>query len=360
MKKLAGNDVIVLMKAAMSDNAVLKEAQALSSDNFDNDDLLVKYFFKSHPQGFASKSFLSNNRVAISSSIDSLTKIKKEIVNQGLRKAHNLIQNINHSDNLAVELENSVSNFEKDSSFQLQVKASNLLNFLSKYIDGASHKEAANRACKKVNAGKLDEAVEDIRKIFSSKNPGDNIRKAFTTIKQQIGEGFQMCPKGIYQTGFPIPMEISNCRHYCIDARLHPDGTVGCNYLKWLNENLITQEKALNLFDKMDYDKDEIEFMNLDKGVRTKFPKSDEDSQDLRILRDEKLTKDITMKPWEEQLAKQHVKENSSDYRDLTPTKNSIVASDDAIEKILSDIRDVFDENDLDTLEEQIRAAVEK
>jgi len=206
----------------------------------------------------------------------------------------------------------------------------------------------------KINQGKIDEAAEDIRSIFASKNQTDNVRTAFVTIKQQVGEGYQMCPKAIYQSGYPIPMEISNCRNYCIDARLHPDGTVGCNYVKWLNENLITQEQALNLFDKMDYDKDEIKFMNLDKGVRTNFPMSDQDSQDMRILRDEKLTKNVTSKPWEQQLEEKHQK---TEKREDVESKNSIVASDSAIEKILSEMRDVFDEDDLDTLEEQIRAA---
>jgi len=47
MKKLAGTDVIVLMKSAIKDNAVLKEAQSLKKDDFENDDLLVNMFFKS-------------------------------------------------------------------------------------------------------------------------------------------------------------------------------------------------------------------------------------------------------------------------------------------------------------------------
>lgn len=349
MKKLAGTDVIVLIKAAINDSAVLKEAQTLQASDFNADDLIVNYFFNAYPNGFSSNEFSNSDKTAVATTLDSMTRIKKEITNQGLRKAHNLLQNVRNASNEVVLLENSVNEYYPESGVETQFKAAKLVSFLSKYVDGQPNKIALSSAVSDINSGNLESASKTIHKIFS--NAGmTNTRQAFVTIKNQVGEGYQMCAKGIYQSGQPIPMAMSNCREYCIDARLEPDGTVGCNYLKWLNENLITQEQACNLFDKLPAGVKDVEYMNLDKGVRTKFPMSDQDSQDMRIIREEEKTKEITMKPWEEQLEKANEKPMEK-FEKPKP-----LASDSAIELLLQDMRDVFDEDELDTLEEEIRA----
>ena len=351
MKKFAGSDIIVLMKAAQKDANVLREAMSLTKDDFNHDDLIVNFFFNALPDGFSSPSIADSQRTA--SVLNSLIGIKKQVCDTGLRKAHNYLQNLRGASNEVTELDNSINETELDTSLNLQIKSAALVNFLSKYIDGESNRQVLASVCSDIHRAKFDEASEKIASIFARFNPSQNIKTAFVTIKQQIGEGYQLCPKAIFQSGRPVPMAISNCRDYCIDSRLHPDGTVGCNYLKWLNENVITQEQALNLFDKMDYDKEGIEFMNLEKGERTHFPMSDQNSQDLRMVRDENLTKSVTMKPWEEQLETQHEKEKAK------PTeKTSTIASETAIEALLKSVRDVFDEDELDTLEEQIRQAV--
>ena len=41
MRKLAGTDVIVLIKTALKDEVVLKEASALSRNDFAKDDLIM-------------------------------------------------------------------------------------------------------------------------------------------------------------------------------------------------------------------------------------------------------------------------------------------------------------------------------
>lgn len=355
MKKFAGTDVIVLIKAAQNNEQALKEAQALTSEDFNQDDLIVNYFFKAFPDGFSSANF--SNNVRTSEVLNSLINIKKQICDKGLRKAHNYLQNLRDSSNAAVVIENNLNDDASQSNLDLQLKAASLVNFLSKYISGEQNRQVLASACDEINLANFDKASEEISLVFARTNPEENIKTAFVTVKQQIGEGYQLCPKAIYQSGKPIPMAISNCREYCIDARLHPDGTVGCNYLKWLNEHLITQEQALNLFDKLDYNKDGIDFMNLEKGQRTHFPMSDQDSQDLRMVRDEKLTQDVTMKPWEEQLSNSHKTETKETKTTKSTTKKE--DSDLALEELLKNMRDVFDEDELDTLEEQIRAAVE-
>jgi len=135
-----------------------------------------------------------------------------------------------------------------------------------------------------------------------------------------------------------------------VDSRLNPDGSVGCNYVKWLNDHVITQEQALNVYDKMPV---EQTTSNLEPGQRTKFPMSDQDSQDMRMIREEKLTETVTTKPWEEQLEASHKKNNTD-----TKEKPTVLATDEALEKMLKTVREVFDEDELDTLEQQLREAV--
>jgi hypothetical protein len=169
---------------------------------------------------------------------------------------------------------------------------------------------------------------------------------AFTTLKNQVGESYQLCAKGIYIWGQPVPMALSNCREYCIDVRKNPDGTIGCNYLKWLNENLTTQQQALNIFDKMPVEQDT---MNLEKDQRTKFPMSDQDPLDSHMKRLDKSNYDS----WEVQLEEEHAKSKGT-----KPTTTKRIFSDKALDALLKDTRDAFDEEDLDVLENQIRASV--
>jgi hypothetical protein len=348
MRKLAGTDVIILIKTAIKDEVVLKEASALTRKDFSNDDLIVNCFYKMCPEGFSSEIF--NNKTASNKVLNSLETVKKEIINVGVRKAFNYLQNVRNASNNAVILENHLNSIEHKSAAEFLTKAANLISFLSKYVDGEKNKQALASSCKKVMYGELEDASKNLHEIYARTNPTQNIKTAFVTIKQQIGEGYQMCPKGIYQSGRPIPMAISNCREYCIDARLNPDGTVGCNYLKWLQDHVITQEQALNLFDKMPVEQTTV---NLKPGQRTKFPMSDQDSQDMRVTREEALTEKITTKPWEEQLEEAHKKNNTEKKE-----KPTVLATDEALEKMLKTMTDVFDEDDLDTLEEQLREAM--
>lgn len=339
MKKLAGNDLIILMKTALSNDAVLKEAQSLTKDDFNNEDIVVNCFFNAFPQGFS-----SFDKHA-SKSVETIEAVKKEVINQGLRKAFNNLQNIRNASNSAVKAESSISG-TPEPGFETQLKTAKLVSFLSKYADGENNRSALCDAVSDLNRSDFDSASNKIRSIFARLNPDSNIKTAFVTIKQQIGEGYLMCPKGIYQSGKPNPMAVSDCREYCIDSRVHPDGTVSCNYLKWLNENLITQEQAKNLFDTMDYGS-EYETMNLDKGQRTKFPMSDQDSQDVRILRDKNVLLD-SMKPWEEKLETQHGQPKKK-------PEGKAIASGKALEILLQDVRDVFEEDELDTLESMLQ-----
>ncbi len=348
MRKLAGTDVIVLIKTALKDEVVLREASALSRNEFSTDDLIVNCFYRLCPDGFSSDIF--KNKTASTKMLNSLESLKSEIISTGIRKAFNYLQNVRNATNEAVVLENHVNETHHQSAADFLLKTANLINFLSKYVDGENNRTALASSCKKVMYGELDDASKALHQIFARTNPAQNVRTAFVTIKQQIGEGYQMCPKGIYQSGRPVPMAISNCRDYCVDSRLNPDGTVGCNYLKWLNEHVITQEQALNVYDKMPV---EQTTSNLEPGQRTKFPMSDQDSQDMRMIREEKLTETVTTKPWEEQLEASHKKNNTD-----TKEKPTVLATDEALEKMLKTVRDVFDEDELDTLEQQLREAM--
>ena len=347
MNKLAGTDVIVLMKAALKSNDVLKEAQTLTKDDFDRDDLIVNCFYRAMPMGFATPKL--HNKLASTDIIKSLESVKKEITSLGLRKAFNYIQNLRNASDEAVKVENQINEFSEFSKRETLSKVANLLAFLSRYTDGASNRDALAETAKNLKTGKLEEASEQIRNTFAKTNslqPIKNYKKAFVTVKQQIGEGYQMCPKGIYQSGRPIPMALSSCREYCIDSRLNPDGTVGCNYVKWLNDNLLTQEQALNVPDFVEVEQVTV---NLKPGERTKFPLSDQDPQDSMMIRDEKLTEKITTVPWEEQLKATHKNVDKREEPKFAP-----LASDSAIELLLKDVRDVFDEDELDSLEAQL------
>jgi hypothetical protein len=348
MRKLSGTDVIVLIKTALKDEIVLREAQSLSRNDFASNDLLTDCFFRICPEGFSSNQF--SDKTASAEILKTLEAVKKEILDSGVRKAFNYLQNVRNAEDNAVILENELNDTKKLSKVEFQYKASNLINFLSKYVDGEANRQSLASSCTKVIHGELDDASNMLRGIFARSNPEQNIKTAFVTIKQQIGEGYQMCPKGIFQSGHPVPMAISSCRDYCVDSRLNPDGTVGCNYIKWLNDHVITQEQALNVPDKI---LSKQTTSNLEPGQRTKFPMSDQDSQDMRVIRDEKLTESVTTKPWEEQLSKIHEKSQSGKV-----DKSTLLASEDALEKMLKNVRDVFDEDDLDTLEQQLREAI--
>jgi hypothetical protein len=342
MKKLTGSDIITLLKSAQKDKLVLKEAQALNRDDFHLDDPLVGYFFAVHPEGF------SDSKLHMEKTASVMHSMKSVILTHGIRKAHNLLQNKRNASNEAVKLENEVSENVDTNTGLNQLKASGLVAFLAKYANGSKNKEVLAACLDDIHDQNLDQASEKLHFVFSSMYPEKNIKLAFTTLKNQMGESYQLCAKGIYNYGQAIPMAISNCREYCIDARKNPDGTVGCNYLKWLNDNLITSEQAWHLFDKMPYGSD-YETNNLEKGQRTKFPMSDQDSQDMRMKRDEKLTEENTLEPWELKLEERNKKQPS-----IKVDQKSVI-SDKAIEFLLKDSRDVFDEHELDTLEEQIR-----
>lgn len=337
MKRLAGNDIIVLMKAAVSDGAVLKEAQSLTKDDFNHEDIIVNYFFNAFPDGFNSMDKTASNKINV------LENVQKQVVNHGLRKAFSNLQNFRGASNEAITLENQVSEYFPSADFESQLKTAKLLTFLSKYSVGENNRQQLKEAAKDVNASDFKSAANKVHSVFARLNPASNVRTAFVTIKQQIGEGYQMCPKAIYQSGKPIPMAISDCREYCIDVRHNPDGTVGCNYLKWLNENLMTQEQAKNLFDTMPYGSD-YETMNLEDKQRSKFPMSDQDSQDQRMYRKPGAVADLN-KPWEEKLETQHKGYENPDKR---PHRS--IASDKALEVLLKDVRDVFDDDELDSL----------
>ena len=340
MKKLTGSDIITIAKSA-SNAEVMKEAQNLTLSDFDTDDITVRFFLKAFPEGFRSSAL--NDKNLRGSFISTLENIKKEVEGHALRKAHNLLQNIKYSNNQAVQFDNLASEEEQIDSLSSQIKSAQIINFLSKYTSGIDNKNALSEAYRDINKGNIDQAAKNIRNVYSNIFPQKNIKTAFVTLKNQVGEGYQLCPKGIYIWGAPRPMAISNCREHCIDSRIHPDGTVGCNYLKWMNDNLITQEQAKNLFDTIKVAQDT---MNLEKGERTKFPFSDQDSLDTRIRRND----DLVNESWESQLEKSH-----KDYEKIKPEKTKAITTDAAIEILLKESRDVFDEDELDNLELEIR-----
>lgn len=346
MKKLTGSDIITLIKTAEAKPEIINDLKTLTASDFNSEDILVNYFFNCFSDGFNNSKFASSD--GRKQTAEAMGLIKSEVSSVGLRKAYNLLQNIRNSFNEAVEQENLILQTNKLEDGQMQIKAAKILDFLSKYVDGNENKSKIKKALNDVHTFNIKNAAAGVREVYSSLNPSKNIKLAFVTLKNQMGEAYQMCPKGIYNKGAAIPMALSNCREYCIDAKVNVDGTVGCNYLNWLNSQLITQNQALNLFDKMHV---EQETMNLPTGDRSKFPMSDQDAQDSRINRQESNTKDS--------LETQLQSLNSKDTKIVTKKKTKIL-SDKAIEALLKDTRDVFDDDELDSLEEQLRMATEE
>jgi hypothetical protein len=344
MKKLTGSDIIAIMRSSSKNVDVLKEAQNLTLSDFDTDDITVRFFLNAFPDGFKSASIYDEK--LRNAATNTLENIKKEIEGHALRKAYNLLQNNKFASNVAVKLESAINEESSNDSLASQVKSAEIIKFLSKYASGYKNREMLTCAYSNINEGHIHEALSLIHKVYENFYPEKNIKTAFVTLKNQMGEGYQLCPKGIYIWGQPRPMALSNCREHCIDARLNPDGTVGCNYLKWLNNNLITQEQTKNLFDTI---KVAQETMNLEKGQRTKFPMSDQDSLDTHIRRND----DLINKPWETQLAGTH-----KIHENLKPQKPKAITTDAAIEILLKETRDVFDDDELDNLEAEIRKAM--
>ena len=346
MKKLTGSDIITLIKTAESKPEIINDLKTLTASDFNSEDILVNYFFNCFNNGFSNAKFASSD--GFRQTADAMELIKSEVSSVGLRKAYNLLQNIRNTFNEAVEQENLILKTDKAEDGQMQIKAAKILNFLSKYVDGNENKSKIKKALSDVHTFNIKNASNEVREVYSSLNPSKNVKLAFVTLKNQVGEAYQMCPKGIYNQGAAVPMALSNCREYCIDAKVNVDGTVGCNYLNWLNSQLITQNQALNLFDKMHIDQ---ETMNLEKGDRSKFPMSDQNAQDSRIKRQESNTG--------ESLENQLSSLNAKETKNITKKKTKVL-SDKAIEALLKDTRDVFDDDELDTLEEQLRMATEE
>lgn len=341
MKKLTGSDIINIIKTSSKNEEVNREAQALVPQDFNEEDLVVKTFLNMFPNGFASASFQKTDKIKVASTLSS---IKKEIVDTGLRKAFILLQNVRNASNEAVTLENDFNEYTPTKGVQNQIKAAQLVEFLSKYVDGQINKNILSQASEEINNGDLDQASDNIRRVFSGDN--QNIRKAFVTIKQQIGEPYLLCPKGIYNLGYAVPMATSSCRDYCIDAKNHPDGTVSCNYLKWLKEGMISHEQTKHLFDTI---VTEHETMNLEPGQRSKFPMSQQDSQDMRINRGVETINE----PFELQFEEWRAKNKPE-----SKPKPKPLATDAAMEILLKEYREVFDEDELDVLEQQLREAM--
>ena len=339
MKKITGSDIVTIIRASIKNSKVLNEARSLSKDDFNNDDPCVKFFFSVNPNGFKTASCNKN----IQELANIIEKYSNEILETGLRKAFSNIQTLREATSDAIKLESQLLENNDQANAYTQFKTASLLNSLSKYCPSKNKSEKLKTASSLICAEKFEEAGEIVKNVFAGSNPLSNVKLAFTTLKNQPGESYQLCPKGIYIWGQPRPMPLSDCREYCIDARLHQDGTVGCNYLNWLNKSLITQKQALNLFDTM---KQAQDTMNLAEGERTKFPMSDQDPQDSFIIRNV----EVEDAPWETKLARKHEKSTKSPVK-----KPAVIVTDQALETLLKDVRDVFDDQELDTLEEQLR-----
>jgi len=115
--------------------------------------------------------------------------IKTEVSSVGLRKAYNLLQNIRNTFNEAVCQENLILNTDKIDDGQMQIKAAKILNFLSKYVDGNENKNKIKKALSDVHAFNIKVAAEEVREVYSSLNPSKNVKLAFVTLKNQMGEG---------------------------------------------------------------------------------------------------------------------------------------------------------------------------
>jgi hypothetical protein len=342
MKKLTGSDIVTILKSSSKNADVLHEAQNLTINDFNTDDPSVRMFLTLNPDGFR----FSSDKTSFNNMASAISSINKEILEKGMRKAYSNLQALREANSDAIEYEKIINEEKIIANAETQLKTATLLNSLSKYAHSSKHSQKLFEASENVSKGKFNEASDCVRNVFAEMNPEKNIKVAFTTLKNQMGESYQLCPKGIYIWGQPRPMPISDCREYCIDARLHQDGTVGCNYLNWLNENLITQKQALNLFDTI---KQANETMNLKEGERTKFPLSDQDQLDARINRSD----NINDTPWEKQLSESHDKKKEAQK----PKANTLM-TDAALETLLKDVRDVFDEDELATLEERLREAM--
>jgi len=84
------------------------------------------------------------------------------------------------------------------------------------------------------DSNNLDIASVRVKNIFASYIPNQNIRVAYTTLRQQDGEAYQLCPKMVFQIGYAVPMELSKCREQCIDSKISPSGKIICGYADWV------------------------------------------------------------------------------------------------------------------------------
>lgn len=344
MKKLTGTDLAHIIKASINNEELKKEASLINANDYVEDDVAVKYFLKVFPGGLSGESFKKATSEKVIKVASNMTEIRDNVYNIGLRKAHALLQNVAGIESDLVTFDNKLESVNESDDINIRIKSAKLLNFLSKYASSSRHKETLSEASKNVVSGEISKAMDKIKTVFSKQDIVNN-RIAHVTVKQQEGLGYQMCPKSIYIFGKPSPMEISSCRDYCIDVRIDPDGSVGCNYSNWINSNVITQNEALNLFDKLATDQ---VTMNLEKGQRSKFPASDEDSLETMLNH---TGQDI--ENFEDAL------ENSRKKSDAKPVTKKVKVEEKSIEELLEGHHEYFSDDELDNLEEMLRKSLE-
>lgn len=152
-------------------------------------------------------------------------------------------------------------------------KAVSHLNKALRYASQNDEKHNIRKAIASAQSNKPEQADAGkyrLQSVFAANIPVKQTRTAYTTLSQQPGEQFLMCPKGVDFCGYPVATELSTCRDHCIDSRITKSGHISCGYRSWLEHVADSQEAALKRLETHRHPDNEENLITLKPGERTK------------------------------------------------------------------------------------------
>jgi hypothetical protein len=156
-------------------------------------------------------------------------------------------------------------------------------------LDSGDIKEYNNlmSAKKAVLAGtyeKIDAAGFRVKNAFASYMPKTNVRLAYTQLREQNGEAFQVCPKALHQVGYGMPIQLSKCREDCIDSRVSKDGKTVCAFKEWIKISKKYFPSVVNdLLEVHNNPENKDHLLTLKKGERSNPVTYDENTYEGRM-----------------------------------------------------------------------------
>jgi len=277
-KLIGGNGILSMLNDVMGNISKAPKMETpfhlLNDHDFDHTDPIVDKFMNMGGPKHVVKIFKIDSPDDISEAMHHLASTLQEtrlaLVRKELRNIFASLQSALDIDNEAVKLERTASKMKTSSRGFHQGESLCSVESLMKI---ANQKEmvALDDVEKMISAGGyvfLSRAAEIVKNMYESYSTPRNTRVAYTTLATQDGEPYLMCPKGIYINGQAVPMEVSKCRHNCIDSKVTKDGSVSCNYQAWIKQSFQTHDVVMGRLDTTRHADNEANLLNIEEGKR--------------------------------------------------------------------------------------------